>query len=302
MRHLFQLNYAAHTLMSEPARERSELWRLLFGLVLVAAVATLLGQLVFGTIYASLAPSRAEALFNEVQSGTTARGMLLFLLQFAFITAGVGFVCVALHKRSVTTLLGPLNHFSVHFVATTVTILLIYIVIVVMPPYGYGASLEPGLGIGRWLIILPLALAVVLIQSSAEEILFRGYIQQQLAARFTSPFVWMVLPSLLFAYGHYAPSITGDNAVIIAIWAGIFGLLMADLTARSGSLGPAVAVHFVNNVFALLITAFPDDMSGLALFHLPFALDDAENVRMWLPVDFGIMIVSWLAARVAIGR
>jgi DNA-directed RNA polymerase subunit RPC12/RpoP len=39
----------------------------------------------------------------------------------------------------------------------------------------------------------------VLIQTGAEEVLFRGYLQQQLAARFASPIAWMVLPSAIFA-------------------------------------------------------------------------------------------------------
>jgi membrane protease YdiL (CAAX protease family) len=58
---------------------------------------------------------------------------------------------------------------------------------------------------------LPLALVGVLIQTGAEEVLFRGYMQQQLAARFSSPILWMVLPSAIFAALHYQPEIMGDN-------------------------------------------------------------------------------------------
>ncbi|MFC6636344.1 CPBP family intramembrane glutamic endopeptidase [Sulfitobacter sediminilitoris] len=142
----------------------------------------------------------------------------------------------------------------------------------------------------------------VLVQVSAEEIVFRGYVQQQLAARFKSPMIWMVLPSVLFALGHYLPDTAGENALIIAIWAGVFGILMADLTARSGSLGPAIAVHFWNNVSAMLIVSLPDELSGLALYLSPFSMEDTEALQAWLPVDFAMMFVLWLAARVAIRR
>ena len=77
---------------------------------------------------------------------------------------------------------------------------------------------------------------------------------------------------------------------------------MADLTARAGTLGPAIAVHFVNNVTAILIVSMPDNLSGLALYLSPFSLADTEAVRAWLPVDFGFMLVSWLTARLAIRR
>jgi len=165
-----------------------------------------------------------------------------------------------------------------------------------------GAPLVPNVPPGQWVLLLPLALAGVLIQVSAEEIVFRGYLQQQLAARFASPLIWMGLPSALFALGHHQPDVAGDNAWMITIWAGVFGVLMADLTARSGSLGPAIAVHFVNNVSAIVIVSLPEDLSGLSLFTTPFGMDDTEALRAWLPVDFAMMVVMWLAARLALRR
>ena len=158
------------------------------------------------------------------------------------------------------------------------------------------------LAFGTWLLLLPLSLLAVLVQVSAEEIVFRGYVQQQLAARFKSPLIWMVLPSILFAAGHYLPEMTGDNALLIAIWAGVFGILMADLTARSGSLGPAIAVHFWNNASAMLIVSLPDELSGLALYHTPFTMSDTATMRGWLWVDLCMILVLWLAARLAIRR
>ena len=77
---------------------------------------------------------------------------------------------------------------------------------------------------------------------------------------------------------------------------------MADLTARSGSLGPAIAVHFCNNVSAILVVSLPDDLSGLALYLTPFGMQDTDALAAWLPVDFAMMLVFWLAARLAIRR
>ena len=155
---------------------------------------------------------------------------------------------------------------------------------------------------GRWAALLPLSLAALLIQVSAEEILFRGYLQQQLAARFDSPLIWMLVPSVLFAAGHYVPSEAGENALMIALWAAVFGCLMADLTARAGTLGPAIAVHLANNVVAILLISVTDSMNGLALYVSVEATSDPALVRAWLPVDFAMMLVSWLAARLALRR
>ena len=75
---------------------------------------------------------------------------------------------------------------------------------------------------------------------------------------------------------------------------------MADLTARAGTLGPAIAVHLVNNASALIFVSLPDSLSGLSLYTVPYSMSDTEQLRAWLVVDFALMIVGWLAARVAI--
>lgn len=89
----------------------------------------------------------------------------------------------------------------------------------------------------------------------------------------------MGVPSILFAVGHYTPDMAGDNALLIALWACVFGLLTSDLTARAGTLGPAIALHFFNNIIALLFISLPDNLNGLALFTLPFDASDAEQLR-----------------------
>ena len=112
----------------------------------------------------------------------------------------------------------------------------------------------------------------------------------------------MILPATLFAWGHYQPDVTGENAILIAIWAGVFGCMTADLTARAGTLGPAIAVHLFNNIFALLIVSLPGALSGLSLYLVPFDVSDADQMRAWLVVDFAAMAVTWLAARLALRR
>jgi membrane protease YdiL (CAAX protease family) len=181
-------------------------------------------------------------------------------------------------------------------------LLLLNLAVMILPPWGLGAPLVPNVPFMRWLLVLPFALSAVLVQVGAEELLFRGYLQQQLAARFRYPVIWMTVPALLFGAGHYMPSEAGTNAWLIVLWSVVFGILMADLTARAGSLGPAIAVHFFNNVVAIVIVSMPDSLSGLSLFLSPFSMTDAEEVRAWLPVDFAMMVVSWLAARLAIRR
>jgi hypothetical protein len=43
-------------------------------------------------------------------------------------------------------------------------------------------------------------------------------------------------------------------------------------------------------------------LGDLALWHAPFGMEDTAELRAWMPVDFALMIVSWLAARLALRR
>jgi len=293
-------DYSAHVLHTVVAQKRSEIWRVALGVV-VMVVAYIAMALVYQEAIAALARERPN-FPEQLMNGSTPLAMYVLLLSFGLISMAVFIGVRIIHQRPPLSVLGPMSLVVPQFFKVVAVLVLLGVAVMVLPPYGMGGPLISNMAMGKWLLLLPLSLIVVFIQISAEEVFFRGYLQQQLGARFRSPLVWMVLPSILFAIGHYQPVEAGGNAGVIVLWAFIFGLLMADLTARSGSIGAALAVHFVNNVTALLITALPDSLGGLALWHTPFGMADEAALRAWMPVDFALMIVSWLAARLALRR
>ncbi len=293
-------DYSCHQLHTKVAEPRSELWRTVLGMCAMVGLYIAMA-LVFNQAISELTRYR-PTFTDDLMSGNTPLAMYVLLASFGLISLSVFAVVRFIHKRGALTVLGPAILAVPQFFRVLGMLVLLGVALMILPPYDIGGELVPNMAPGLWTLLLPLSLLAVFVQISAEEIFFRGYLQQQLAARFSSPWVWMVLPSTLFAIGHYQPSEAGGNAVMIAVWAGLFGLLMADLTARAGSIGPALAVHFVNNVTALVITALPDSLGGLALWHTPFGMEDEAQLRAWLPVDFAMMFVSWLAARLALRR
>lgn len=290
--------YAAHEALVAPVRTHAALWRLFGGVALVVATVVALNLVLFAAVV-GLAPPDQVAGF---QSGASPVAVLILLFSFGFVTLAVALAVRQFQNRSLWSVIGPRRVAVAQFWRVLRALLVLGVVLFLLPPYDMGAPFEPNLPIGLWLGLLPLSLAAVLIQTSAEEILFRGYLQQSLAARFRSPVIWIGIPAVLFAAGHYAPNAAGENAALVAVWACVFGVLSADLTARAGTLGPAIALHFANNVTALLIVSLPDSLGGLALFHLPFDMSDTGLLRQWLFADFGVMIVGWLTARLALRR
>lgn len=306
--------YAAQELLVAPCRSRSEFWRLVIGLIMIWLLTFAMGRMLAGGV-ALFAP---DITFDDRSQGGPVGetpGKLLFMLySYSLLTGAVALTLWLLHGRRLVTAIGPVSLTIRQFWHVLRVLLLVGLASVSLqiligavlpmappaesPPPELRANTPPGL----WLSLLPLSLLGLLIQTSSEEILFRGYIQQNLAARFASPWVWMALPSALFALGHYMPMDAGENAAIVAIWAGLFGLVTADLTARAGTLGPAIALHMVNNFSAILLVSLPDMMSGLSLATTSQSLKDVENINSFLMPDFAMLGIAWLSARVALRR
>lgn len=293
------MRYSDHEALIAPARPHSELWRTLLGIVLIAMTAISTATVVMWVVASVSSGIWYSDFMADLQAGNTPRATLWALFGFSFLIFGIALVTRILNKRSMQTLIGPLKPAITDFCRVFAILATLYIVITFIPS-ATGSEPQPNLEFSRWILILPISILAVFIQVSAEELLFRGYIQSQLAARFANPLIWMIAPSLIFALGHFSPEIQGDNAWIIVIWAAIFGIIASDLTARSGNLGAAIALHFINNASAILLTAPMGPLSGLALYTFDFDLTDVEAVRAALPLDFAMMLLGWLAARIAI--
>lgn len=295
------MRYAAHDQLVLPARPSAQLWRLVLGLGIATALFVALVYTYFNLLAELVTQQEWPALAREIDHGSTPRGMLALLGIFGLIILSLALVLRHLHGRTLRSLLGPWPAAAVDFMRVATALTALGTLLWLLPEPAAMAPV-PGLDPLRWASLLPLALPLILVQVSAEEMVFRGYMQSQLAARFNSPFAWMLVPALVFGALHYNPETAGANAAVYVLTAFVFGLAVADLTARSGTLGPAIALHFAINISALLLTAPQGHNAGLALNLYPFSLDDPAARATWLPYDTLIMLCAWLAARLAISR
>ncbi|MGB3313240.1 MAG: CPBP family intramembrane glutamic endopeptidase [Albidovulum sp.] len=291
--------YAPQEDLTAPARPKAELWRLLPAAIVI--VALYLGPLMLLGVYLTerYGSLIASALFERIVHGDTPGGMLLLLWTFLGLALGPFAAVRLLHGRGAATLFGPSwRTLRTDFLRVFVPVLGLQLVM--LPLTLHGADIRPGLNLTTFLLYLPFALPGILIQIGAEELVFRGYLQSQLAARFRMPAIWIGVPSALFAWGHHLPEEYGQNAWLITLWAAMFGAMAADLTARTGNLGAALAFHFANNAIALLVVGVAGNLDGLALWSLPLDLKDTDVTRPALMLDFATMIVSWLLARLSL--
>ena len=231
----------------------------------------------------------------------TASYTLRALFGFVFIPVALWLGLPILHRRGFGSLFGPFAAAIRDFRKCLPLLVLVFAVQQVL----YLSSLDSyrsGLEFGTWLLLVPLSLSAILIQTSAEELLFRGYILQQIAVILPGKWAWMGLSSLLFGLLHYDPVAQGSAAYFVAIWASLFGLAAADLTYRSGNIGAAIALHFVINSSALMFVSLPGAFSGLALLQINSSLEELASDTTLLFGEMVVLLIGWLACRLALRR
>ena len=113
--------------------------------------------------------------------------------------------------------------------------------------------------------LLAVALLVVPFQAAAEEYAFRALPQQVLGSWLKSPWWGILLPIPLFTLGHLYDMPGLASVAMIALVAGI-------LTWRTGGLEAAIALHVVNNVVAVVLTAFGMNDLGATVISLVSSL------------------------------
>lgn len=258
-------------------------------------------QIVFSTAYIIWAQTPKivsnTVLIDEFFNGTTPAGVRWTLASFAIYSALLLLITRALQETGLRDLIGNTRIAWREFWRVSLYLLPIYAFLVL--PSVFAPEAKQQFSVATWLTLLPAVLPLLFVQISAEELVFRGYLQSHLAALSRHPIVWIGIPSLLFGIIHYDPLSPAYSAWSYVIWATCLGVVCADLTARSGTLGPALAVHFVNNVGAMVILASDTWLYGAALFIWPMY---GQPWQPWIPFEALMLFTVWLSARIALRR
>lgn len=105
-----------------------------------------------------------------------------------------------------------------------------------------------------------LALVLTPIQSSAEELLFRGYLVQFLSLISRNHIFLSLLSGALFALPHTLnPEVAAGFWLVLSSYF-VLGVFLAWVSLRDGRLELALGVHSANNLFAGLVVTFPDSV------------------------------------------
>lgn len=246
--------------------EHYNIWRIVLGLFLVGTIYVLSNAVL-------LLVFKEQLSAKEFVLGNNPKGLALLLSTFLPIWIGFAVVLPLLHRRTPFTLLGPTcrvnwQHFRIAgFVLVPVLVvcemlLLLTTLLLDLPNYKAHMLLE----LPQWgLWLLPILL-LLFVQIGAEELVFRGYILQMIRARGGGFWLAIAIPSLAFGLMHYDPITLDQNAFLLVIHTTVVGILLCQVTLRTGNLGAALGLHFANNFIGFFLFGANDFGNGMALF------------------------------------
>ena len=260
------------------ARPRAQLLRTAIGSVLVV-VAWLAWTMASGLVAIGGGLVNPDALGAAMGQGGASlthldavMAMGVLLATFWGLWLGVWLVAKLLHKRDLSTVLAHDRRIRLDYFLVGMALAAGYLALSLGSIWLSGPPpARSSLPIEHWLIAFAPLVVLIFFQTAGEELFFRGYLTQQLAARIPHPLAWGLLPSLAFGLAHTANG--GGDAQFTVYYvavATLLGLVMTALVWRTGGLAAAMGFHLMNNIGAMLLVGIAGVTPPIALFVMDF--------------------------------
>ena len=183
--------------------------------------------------------------------------LFLLLLSFAFVLPGIWLVVKKLHDLPIMSILSSRKKIDLERVLYSFMIWGTVVSAFVFLEY----SLNPenyvfNFKVKEFLILAVIAILFIPIQTSVEEIVFRGYLMQGFGHWLNSRFMALFLTSTVFGSLHLAnPEITALGYEFVILYITV-GFVLGIMTLMDDGLELALGFHAANNLIAaLLLTA-----------------------------------------------
>ena len=230
-----------------------------------------------------------DAIFNQIFGISNLGFVVASLAAFPPIIGILFLVITKLHKRSFQTLVSCESAFDWRrfFLGFIVWFLQSSIWIgsgIWLNPNSYSFSFYPA----QWFLLLPLALILVPIQTTAEELFFRGYLMQGLRLITKHRWVLIIITSIAFAVPHFGNPEMQRGFIWSALVYFIWGVFFAVITFKDNGLELALGCHAANNLFSTLVVNAPDSAIPTTAIWTYWGVVDARADFIYLLIDAAI--------------
>jgi uncharacterized protein len=276
---------------------KNDWWRFLLAVLLILFMWQIVGAipLVFVTVVMMLTGgTQSVTTTGGLPGADTLVGFVAFMLASVFFLAGIFLAIRFIHGRPLRTLVTPersfawkrmLTGFGIWFVLSGLMSLLEAL----LHPGRYVWSFDPG----KFVPYFFLALVLIPIQTSTEELFFRGYILQGVGLRTRSIWLLSVISGFLFMVPHFLNPEASVNYALMGLYYFAMGAFLAFITLRDGRLELALGVHAANNLFSVLIANYTISVLPSPSLYTVNVLDAVYSVPAAI-IGMGIFVLLFV--------
>tara|TARA_B110000902_G_scaffold78708_1_gene93686 strand:+ start:2247 stop:3224 length:978 start_codon:yes stop_codon:yes gene_type:complete len=222
------------------------------GWQIVGAIPLLLVALVYSESMAAFAHAAAD---NFMTLGMD-KNLFLFLMLFMF-AVGLVFLIFSvkyIHKRSVTSLVTSRKNidwkrFWFGFLSWGIVVVLLSIIGILLAPEQYTYNFNPK----PFFILVAISIVFIPLQTSLEELLFRGYFMQGIGVLVKNRWVPLLITSVCFGLLHGAnPEVQKLGSITMIFYIGT-GFFYGITTLMDEGTELALGLHAANNMIAAFL-------------------------------------------------
>lgn len=237
----------------------NKFWKYIVGSIFIV-VASTIGQipLLLAVIFKSLTdgkvvPDNQDDVMKVFDSNTT---LFLIMISFVFAIFGVYLVNKYWHKQTLITIVSSrstidwsrvLVSFSIWTAFTVISTVLMY--------YGSPEDFTVNFRPIPFLLLAVVAILFIPIQTTCEELVFRGYLMQGFGNLARNKLFPLLMTSLIFGVMHiFNPEVSKMGYIILVYYIGT-GFFLGVMTLMDEGLELSLGFHAANNLIgALLVT------------------------------------------------
>jgi uncharacterized protein len=252
---------AMNTYLDLVRQGKNNWWRFLLAILLIFSLWQIVGAIpsviLLVSVLVDANPQTSITSGGQFIGVDSLLSFTLTLVASVFFLLGIYLAVRFIHQRPFWTLLTParklswgrvLQGFIVWFILSG----LMSLVEAVLYPGRYVLTLD----LPRFIPFIFLALILVPIQTSTEELFFRAYILQGVGLHLRNIWILSAISGFLFMLPHFLNPEAQSNYVLMGFFYFFIGAVMAYVTLRDGRLELALGLHAANNLFSAVFANY----------------------------------------------
>lgn len=229
-----------------------------------------------------------DAVTEKVLPKILGNNRLLFwlIIPFLFVALFLVFHTKFVHKRTILSIFTGREKFDWKRVFFSFTLLSVVLALFLLFQYLSSDSLIFQFNAQKFIPLFIIAILLLPIQTSCEEILFRSYILQGIKMRTRKNSIAVLISGLMFGAIHIGnPEVAKIGYHIIAYYM-LVGVFLSLISLYDNGIELALGYHAANNIFAVLMIT-----NDWQAFQTDAVFLDTSNPGNGLESLFGLLVV-----------